>query len=191
MQWVDRPVSLYRFHTHQMTRDGAQMTTASMAVLDKIFRDPALPDSWVRRRPRAYSEAHLRAAANAYLAGEVESAQLHLVRAVDLQPGLMTEQGRPLADRFSAWTELPKTVDPIAFLETIYRHLPAGWAVLRRRRREEIGRVALRRAFDAYRQGDWEVTRTSIRQVLRLRPAWLARRGVASVFVRSFLSTPN
>jgi len=191
MRWVDKPVSLYRFHTHQMTRDGGQMTTASMMVLDKVFGDPAPPESWLRRRPRAYSEAHLRAAANAYLAGEIESGQQHLRQAVDLQPGLLADQGRPLADRFSAWTELPKTSDPIAFLETIYRHLPSGLAVLRRRRREEIGRVALRLAFDSYRQGDWDETRASLRQVLRLRPAWLARRGVASIFVRTHLSTLN
>ena len=32
--WVAQPVSLYRFHPAQMTRDGEQMTTATFEVLD-------------------------------------------------------------------------------------------------------------------------------------------------------------
>ena len=188
MRWIDRPVSLYRFHTHQMTRDGAQMTAASLAVLDKVFAETPLPEAWTRRRERAYSEAYLRAAANAYLAGETGAAQQHLERAIDLQPALLTDDARPLADRFSAWTELPKTRDPVTFLETIYRHLPPRLDSLRRRRNEEIGRVTLRRIFDSYQVGDWTQTRTALRQLVRYRPAWFARRGVASILIRSYLS---
>ena len=40
MGWVARPVSLYRFHRAQMTRLGDQMTTATFAVLEKIFERP-------------------------------------------------------------------------------------------------------------------------------------------------------
>ena len=39
MVWIDQPLSLYRFHSHQMTRDGSQMTTANFAVLEKVFLD--------------------------------------------------------------------------------------------------------------------------------------------------------
>jgi glycosyltransferase involved in cell wall biosynthesis len=188
LRWVDRPVSLYRFHTHQMTRDGAQMTAASLAVLDKFFAESALPAAWEQRRDRAYSEAYLRAAANAYLAGETAAAQHHLERAIDLQPALLDDDARPLADRFSAWTELPKTGDPVNFLDTIYRHLPPRLDSLRRRRKEEIGRMTLRQAFEAYRVGDWTKTRSALRRLIRYRPAWFVRRGVASILIRSYLS---
>jgi hypothetical protein len=76
----------------------------------------------------------------------------------------------------------------VTFLETIYRHLPRRLDSLRRRRNEEIGRVILRRAFDSYRAGDSMQTRSALRQLLRYRPAWFARRGVASIFVRSYFS---
>jgi glycosyltransferase involved in cell wall biosynthesis len=188
MGWIDRPVSLYRFHPRQMTRDGAQMTAASVAVLDKVFADPALPEPWRRRRDRAYSEAFLRAAANAYLAGEVDAGKQHLDRALDLQPSLLANDGRQLADRFSAWTELPKTEDPLSFLENVYRNLPPRLAVLQQRRKEEMGRVVLRRAYASYAAGDWRQTRTALRSLARYRPAWFARRGVASILIHSVLA---
>jgi len=171
---------------HSMVTNWLGYLWVGGAVL--AWAPPPLPEAWTRRRERAYSEAYLRAAANAYLAGETGAAQQHLERAIDLQPALLTDDARPLADRFSAWTELPKTRDPVTFLETIYRHLPPRLDSLRRRRNEEIGRVTLRRIFDSYQVGDWTQTRTALRQLVRYRPAWFARRGVASILIRSYLS---
>ena len=65
--WVPQPVSLYRFHPAQMTRIGKQMTTATFAVLDKLFKRSDLPDEWNSSRDMAYSQAHLRAAAQAFV----------------------------------------------------------------------------------------------------------------------------
>ncbi len=66
MGYVNQPVSLYRFHTAQMTRIGAQMTTATFAVLDKLYSNPDLPPAWQDLHDMAYSQAYLRAAAQAY-----------------------------------------------------------------------------------------------------------------------------
>ena len=46
MDYVNQPVSLYRFHTAQMTRIGGQMTTATFAVLDKLYSQPDLHPAW-------------------------------------------------------------------------------------------------------------------------------------------------
>jgi len=67
--WIDRPVSLYRFHPHQMTRDGSQMTTANFAVLEKIFLDDDIPASWKAQQDLAYSNAYLRALAKSFPRG--------------------------------------------------------------------------------------------------------------------------
>ncbi len=88
MAWVDQPVSLYRFHTAQMTRIGTQMTTATFAVLDNFFNIPDLPRPWLDLKARAYSNAHLRATAQAYLSRDFERAKEHLSSAVDLNPCL-------------------------------------------------------------------------------------------------------
>ena len=131
MRSVAQPVSLYRFHPAQMTRDGRQMTTATFAVLDKVFADPALPDSWQRLRDRAYSNAHLRAAAQGYQVGDIERAKASLTEAVQLNPALAADDGAALAAHFAAWTDLPKTSEPLAFLQRIYANLPDSLAELR------------------------------------------------------------
>ena len=75
MAWVARPVSRYRFHGAQMTRIGSQMTAATFAVLDKTFRAPDVPASWLARRDEAYSRGFLRAAAQAYHAADFARAR--------------------------------------------------------------------------------------------------------------------
>jgi glycosyltransferase involved in cell wall biosynthesis len=186
MRWVSLPVALYRFHPSQMTREGSQMTAANFAVLDKVFRDPELPDSWRRLRDEAYSNAFLRAAAHGYVVGDFAGGMRNLERAVDLNARLLSDDGRPLVDRFTAWTELPKTADPIAFLETIYNHLPPRLASLRRYRRE-IGRVALNLAYESHRTGDRRATRAALWRAVRYQPARMANRGFLAIVLRSFL----
>jgi len=46
MEVVPVAVSKYRFHTGQMTRNGEQMTTANLAVLEKTFTNPNLSQEW-------------------------------------------------------------------------------------------------------------------------------------------------
>lgn len=185
MRTIAQPVSLYRFHTRQMTRDGDQMTTASFAVLDKVFGRADLPAAWQALRDQAYSQAHLRGAAHAYLAGRYGDAQQGLREAVRLHPALLENNARALAGHFSAWTELPKSGDMLSFLDNIYQHLPSELNVLQQRRRGELGRVALRMAFEAHRQGRRGQARKALWQALRYQPAALANRGVLSILLRS------
>jgi glycosyltransferase involved in cell wall biosynthesis len=186
MGWVPRPVSLYRFHSMQMTRDGGQMTAASFAVLSKVFGDPSLPESWRRLREQAYGQAHLRAAANCFLAKDYVSAKANLTRAVALDRHLLSDGGRVLADRFSAWADLPKTRDPIGLLESVYNNLPDELAPLRRHRRE-IGLVALRIAFEAYSSGARRAARSALWRGLRYQPGWIVNRGVLSMLLKCHL----
>ena len=60
MRSIAQPVSFYRFHGAQMSRHGVQMTNASFAVLDKVYRENDLPERWQALRPQAYSRANLR-----------------------------------------------------------------------------------------------------------------------------------
>lgn len=189
MTSVAHPVSLYRFHTAQMTRDGRQMTTANFAVLEKVFGDPHLPEHWQRLRPLAYSNAYLRAAAHNYLVGDYANAKTNLAQAVELNNRLLADDMRPLTNHFSAWTELPKTGEPLAFLENIYHHLPENLAALKRRRRQDIGRVAMKIAFETHQSGDRRRTRAALWRALRYQPGWLAQRGVLSILVKSYMGS--
>lgn len=189
MAWVAQPVSLYRFHAAQMTRDGSQMTTATFAVLDKVFAGPELPPSWREWRNRAYSRAHLRAAAQAYrFDTTLAVARTHLEQAVALDPSLAAAGGERLAQTVSAWTDLPKIGDPLAYLERIYDNLPPCLQSLGVARRETLGRAAMRQAFAAAQSGDLASARTALLRALHYQPRWLANRGALSILVRSHLS---
>lgn len=187
MGWVPRPVSLYRFHTGQMTRDGRQMTEATLAVLDKFFKDDSLPESWRAMEDTAYSRAYLRAAAQAYREEDLASARDHLSQAVSLDPELTADGGAALAAHVAAWTDLPKISDPVAYMERVCNNLPDRVEGLRSRLRSELGRVALQQAFAAYGEREMACTRAAVRQAIRYHPRWLANRGVLSILVRSHL----
>lgn len=188
MRYVPQPVSLYRFHTAQMTRDGRQMTTATFAVLDKLFADPTLPPDWQAMKDRAYSQANLRKTAQAYRNRDYDTGQESLRQAIALDPSLMADEGAALARHFAAWVELPKTSDKFAFLEDIYHHLPPELTPLQARRKQELGRAAMQVAFEAYEKKEMAETRTAVRRAFRYQPGWLANRGALAIFLRSHLS---
>jgi hypothetical protein len=188
MRYVAQPVSLYRFHPAQMTRSGAQMTTATFAVLDKTFAADDLPAGWLALKDRAYSRANLRAAAQAYLAGDAERGAAYLSRAVALDPALMADAGAPLARHFSAWLDLPKTSDPLGFIEFVYAHLPPELSAMSARRSRALGQVAMQIAFENHARGDVLATRRAVRAAVRHDPRWLRNSGAVSVLIHSHLS---
>jgi glycosyltransferase involved in cell wall biosynthesis len=186
MTYVARPVSLYRFHRHQMTRQGKQMTTATFAVLDKHFADPTLPESWRDLRDLAYSNAHLRAAMQAYNAQDFSTAQIHMLEACHLNPQLVAGEADLMANRLAAFACSPKNPDPIHFLETIYNHLPAELDILRRRRGRDIGQAAINAGFKYFHSGKQTAARSAIFRAVRYQPVILKNRGVWSVLSRTY-----
>jgi hypothetical protein len=184
MGWVDRPVSLYRFHRAQMTRLGSQMTTATFAVLDKTFADPNLPESWRALRDNAYSSAHLRAMAQCYHAQAFDQAKHHLSEATRLDPRLVENNGQLLAARLAALADSPKNPDPPAFLEGIYNHLPEELTMLKSQRKPTLAKFALEIGFAAHAQGDRALARSAMLRAIRHQPAWLVNRGVLSILLR-------
>jgi len=186
--WVDRPVSLYRFHRGQMTRNGEQMTRATFAVLDKVFGDPALPASWAALRDRAYAHAHLRAAAQAYQARAFDRARSAMDEAIRLDPQLAADDANQIARRIAAWAEDPRTPDSLAYLEAVYAHLPDSLDALRRRGRTVLAQAAVQYAFESFERGDPAQARALLLRGLRHQPVWLTNRGAWSILMRSLLS---
>jgi glycosyltransferase involved in cell wall biosynthesis len=186
MAWIDQPVSLYRFHPHQMTRDGRRMTEANFAVLERVFSDKELPKSWRAQEDLAYSNAYLRASAHCYLEGDFGSAKENVLKAVALDPGLLENEALPLRERFSAWTDLPKTDAPLIFLENIYSHLPEEISPLVRPR-NALSEAAMGIAFRAFQDGDFQLSREAVWRAVSCKPSWLLNRGVIAIFLKSLL----
>ena len=186
--WVPRPVSKYRFHRAQMTRIGAQMTASTFAVLDKVFSRSDLPERWISARSVAYGRAHLRAAAQAWLARDFRVGADHLGWAVKEDPTLMENDGRDLANHFRAWTDLPKVGRPLEFLEDIYTHLPPELRVLAARRRTDLGRAAAQFAHESYAARDFRAARGYAVRALRYNPSFILNRSLVSILGRSLLN---
>jgi len=182
MLWLPQPVSLYRFHRGQMIRDGRRMTEANLAVLDKVFRRPDLPESWKANRRRAYSRAQLRAAANAYGANDVEAGKAALLQAVDQDPSLLHDGGRPLRDIFFAWGDSPKTTDRMRYLQHLHDNLPGSLRPYLSKR--DLAEGVLRVGLEAFQRGDRQTARAALWRGIQLDPRRLRNRGLVSMLVR-------
>jgi glycosyltransferase involved in cell wall biosynthesis len=185
MGYVDQPVSLYRFHTAQMTRIGTQMTTATFAVLDKLYSNPDLLPAWQNLHDLAYSRAYLRAAAQAYHAQNFDYAKLCIDNALRLDPSLAENEGEQLADIFNSWIDLPKTSRPLDFLEVVYNNLPDSLVGLKVRKRKLLGQAAIQLAFYSYQQGDLSMTRYAVQRAIGYEPRYLLNRGALAIYMRS------
>jgi glycosyltransferase involved in cell wall biosynthesis len=183
--WIDQPVSLYRFHEAQMTRDGTRMRTASLAVLNKTFRDPKLPEAWRTLEDLAYSHSYLRSAAQAYRAGALDRAKLDLAEAVRLNPRLCEQGGAGLAGQFFAWTDDPRTREPLEFLERVYAHLPEELTEMRGRRGHDLAQMAMQTAYQAARLADFPAARAAVLRAFTYNAAWITNRGALSILFRS------
>lgn len=185
MKVIDQPVSLYRFHTDQMTRNGAQMTTATQAVLRRVYERTNLPSDWLDLKPEAYANAYLRAAAQAYLNEEYLAAHGYLRSALNLKPSLVENRASELHQRFSGWTELPKSIPPAQFLEKIYTHLPEELKELEGQKGTVLGSAFLNQALNYYHAGEPFQARRAIQKSWSHNPALLFNRGALSAFIRS------
>lgn len=186
MEYIPQPVSCYRFHRSQMTREPDRMRVASFAMLDKLFGDPNLPEHWRELRDQAYGNAYLRAAAQAYRTGFFESARSDLSEALELNPKLFLNGPDTITSQFFAWAADLRTGDPIQFLENVYQNLPDNLVSVRQQRRNVLAGVAVRYAFESYHGQEFTKVRCYLRRAIRYNPWWLKNRSVWSIYVRSW-----
>jgi hypothetical protein len=181
---IAQPVSLYRFHSAQMTRIGKQMTASTFAVLEKLYADPSLPAPWQVRKAEAYGRAFLRAAAQAYTVRDFPLAREHMRAAVEHSPSLGEENAEALANMVAGWANHTKTKEPLEFLEGVYAHLPDELATLRRRRRQDLAREAMQLSHVASQAGDEKGARRRLWQAIGYDPRVLVNRGVLAMVAR-------
>jgi hypothetical protein len=163
------------------------MTTATFAVLDKFFNGAQVPAACVSVRDQAYSRAHLRAAAQAWLARDFGQGEQHLRTAVELNSSLLDNGAGELARHFRSWTDLPKVSEPLEFLEGIYGHLPAELSGLAARKRSDLARAAVDFAHQFRAAGDLRRAGRCAWKAVGYRPTLLADRSLVSLLGRSIL----
>ena len=88
---VEHPVAEYRIRGGSMHDDGGRMLSNRLAVLDRFFADPTVPDEVWALRPDAEESALLAGACDAYRVGDRPTGLSRLREAVRRRPGLLTE----------------------------------------------------------------------------------------------------
>ena len=170
-----------------MSRNAGRMREAALAVLDKLYARPDLPDEVRAIRGQAYARAHFDAAARAYAVQAVSEAGQYVVRAIELDPGLLHGSPCRLVEVLVAMAGMPLLGDEAEYLDILARHLPALIPSLKGQVRKAMSDRYMGRVFTAYRLSHWETVRTCLVRGLRLDPAWLCNRGVLSITARTFV----
>ncbi|OJX39536.1 MAG: hypothetical protein BGO78_13580 [Chloroflexi bacterium 44-23] len=183
------PVSYYRFHSNQMTRDGNQMTKANFDVLNNVFDNPHLPADWQQYKDLAYSHAHLRAAANAYLIEDISCAREHLQAASSLNPGLLADGGKLFIQKTYGWTDIPKTNDPLRFLATIFNNLPKELETkINYKKNAILGNFAIQKAFHYFQTKQYNLAGKYVRLGVQYDRTWLQNRGVLRIMLKTWFN---
>ena len=188
MRWLPVPVSLYRVHAAQMTRGAERMRTAMLATLDKIFSYSDLPKEWRALKNTAYAAVYIRAAARAFHANELINGKADLDKAIQLDSSLLDNHADKLSTQLAGWADAPMVSNSLAYLERVYDNLPDSLAVLRKNRRNNLGQMAVQKAFESYQQGDLAAARFFIHRAFRYQPSWLKNRGALSIFARTYFA---
>src|SRR5690606_29251215 len=134
------------------------------------------PKHWKTMHNQAYASAYLRTAAQAYLVQDFDHGKQCISQAINLYPSLLENDAELLVNRFHAWANSPKIMEPHRYLENIYNHLPDNLAKLHRRWRQERARAALQQVLENYRRGDRMTTRSVIFRTLVNQSRWLWNR---------------
>jgi hypothetical protein len=141
-------------------------------------------------KDQAYSNAYLRDAVQAYRMGDSSGGCAALEQAVHLDPSLAADHGRPLARRLSALTDSPKINDRLAFLESVYNHLPDNLSDLSKQKNADLAAVAVQLGFEAHRSGEARQAQALLCRAIRYQPTWLANRGVVSILLGTSAASP-
>jgi len=185
--WLPEIVSCHRVRKNHMSQYMSHMREDTLAVLDKFYARPDVPEDVRAMQGSAYAAAHVGCAARAYGARAVGEARQDVSRAIELDPGLL--QGNPsrLVNLLVGWSVSRVVGDEAEYLDTLARHLPSQVRWARWQVRKAVANRYMGQVFEAHCLGDWETVRTYLVRGLRLDPTWLCNRGVLSITARTFV----
>ena len=156
-----------------------------VAVLDRVYTDPAMPEeAWVQR-DYVYAHAYLAGACRHYGAGLTDAAQEYLARALALHPVWQSDSSQ-LIDLLTGWADYPVMGDPFRYIFTVFNNLPKTAYWLRTHRSRAIGRGMMGLFFRAHQRQDWALARRAWLLGIKYHPCWLHNRGVLSLGVETF-----
>jgi glycosyltransferase involved in cell wall biosynthesis len=182
MQWLEEPVYLYRIHGSNMVRQAVRMKNGMIAMFDKFFAQPNLPDQVTGLRDGAYGHVYLNAAARALASEDGDEGRVCLKAAFEYDPSLLDGQPPRAIDTLASFALTPLCPDKHKFMELLARSLPeplVGWP-----RRRIYGALYAVEAFEKAALGQAGVAGSTLKAIWN-DPTWLRNRGLMVLALRS------
>jgi glycosyltransferase involved in cell wall biosynthesis len=189
MSWVENIVCGYRLHSGQMVSDAVSQKRISLAVLDKFYTNPSLPDKFLALKPEVYAFTYLSGASREYIAGQVHEARSDIEQAIQLNPHLLDDEGNQIFEVLVATVGHPLVSDPVALLKHIFANLPPSAERLKRRRREALALGAMTAFYRGHQSKDRLSVLTAFPLAVVHNPSWLRNRGAISMWIQGLLGS--
>ena len=169
---VQEPLGAYRMTAGSIMSNVARVERDSMAMLDDLFADPALPAPVQARRNDAYGTTCLWLSWRYYHSHQWEAAQRCLERALSFIPQLNNDDmflvNLLVEGAFGAYIS-----NPLGFVEGMLAHLPPSVRRLERYAAYMRGQTHLGVALRLYGRGQLGEAQDHLRQALALQPTLL------------------
>lgn len=182
MQWLKKPVYLYRMHASSMVRQAVSMKNGMIKMSDKFFARPDLPAEAAALREKAYGHAYLNAAARAMAGGDGAEGKTCLTAAFKHDPSLL--EGNPPAaiDTLASFALTPLCPDSKQFMALLAESLPEPLSHWPRCR--VFGALYAVQAFEKAAHQQPGVMGYAVKAILN-DPAWLKNRGLLKLALNS------
>jgi glycosyltransferase involved in cell wall biosynthesis len=187
MACVESIVCQYRLHNLNMVHNAVKQKRGTILMLDKFFANPQLEPNLQAMQPTIYAYAYLKSASREYIANDIAEARSDMARAIELDPSAVENQSEKVYQHIIGWASNPLVSDPICYLRTAFRNLPASAGPLQKREREALAQVAMMQFFSAYQSQDWRTVRRMLAIAIPSQPSWLRNPGVWSIGAEAIL----
>lgn len=133
MGWHKEVVCLYRHRRDGVSHDAERYTANCAKALRGIMKHPNFPPTLLEAGRQGLALRYVDGTKRLYTSGLWEQGKEALGEALALDPGLIEGQPSRIEDELINAALDPLTPEPIAFLEIVFQHLPAGAEPLRAR----------------------------------------------------------
>ncbi len=166
---VQELLGAYRLTPIRPTANLTPAEEGSLAVLDKLFAQPDLPEAVRAGQKRSYTACYLWLSFLYYAAQQWHKGQQMLGEAIRHSPELRLKPDDCL-EKLTARALSHRVADPVAFAESVFDHLPEEADFLPALRRQTLGTIAFHLALRGYNAGDDEVGQTHFAAAWQLAP---------------------
>jgi glycosyltransferase involved in cell wall biosynthesis len=183
MAWTPDIVSAYRWHLGNSQQDAESYYRGYLMLLDKLYARDDLPAAVRAERSALYAHYHIIGACHAYATDQIELGQERLLRSAIAAPEALQGMPPPIVLTIAGVAQSDGMANPVALIDTLFKHLPQQMARLKPYRRYALSALHMQQVFAAHaaskrpRLKDWLL---GIYQY----PCWLTNRGVWSILLK-------